>query len=189
MIIVFLANGFEEIEALAPIDILRRAGADVLTVALTSGGAQGREIMGAHGISVLADVAESDFTLPAHIDMVILPGGMPGATNLDKSPLVDSVLRAAKASNAYLTAICAAPLVLGHRGYLDGHRATCYPGFENQLGSAQYISEITVVRDGKIITAPGMGCAQQFGLALVEALYDADKAEGIRRSIMTPCEA
>ena len=186
MVIVFLAHGFEEIEALAPIDLLRRAGVEVLTVAVEEGGAKGREVMGAHGIPVLADVAEADFVLPADVDMVILPGGMPGSTNLDNSPVVDRVLRDAKEKGAYLAAICAAPLVLGHRGYLNGLRATCYPGFEDQLGTAQHVKEITVVRDGKIITAPGMGCAQQFGLALVEILRGADEAERIRRSIMTP---
>ena len=186
MVIVFLANGFEEIEALAPIDLLRRAGVKVLTVAIEKGGAKGREVMGAHGISVLADVAERDFTLPEDVEMVVLPGGMPGATNLDDSPLVDSVLYVAAERGAYLAAICAAPLVLGHRGYLNGRRATCYPGFEGELDGAQYVSEITVVRDGKTITAPGMGCAQQFGLALVEILRGSDEAERIRRSIMTP---
>ena len=186
MVIFFLANGFEEIEALAPIDLLRRAGVDVLTVAVEEGGAKGREVMGAHGIPVLADVAEADFVLPADVDMVILPGGMPGSTNLDASPLVDATLRTAYDKGAYLAAICAAPLVLGHRGYLDGLQATCYPGFETELGTAEYVSDIRVVRDGRMVTAPGMGCAQQFGLALVELLRGAAEADRIRRSIMTP---
>lgn len=186
MVIVFLANGFEEIEALAPVDLLRRAGVQVLTVAIEKGGAKGREVTGAHGISVLADIAEQDFVLPTDTQMIVLPGGMPGATNLDESPLVDGVLYTAHERGAYLCAICAAPLVLGHRGYLEGVRATCYPGFEGELDGAQYVSEISVVRDGKIITAPGMGTAQQFGLALVEALCGKETAENIRRGIMTP---
>ena len=186
MVIFFLANGFEEIEALAPIDLLRRAGVDVLTVAVKEGGADGRQVMGAHGIPVLADVAEADFVLPDEVDMVVLPGGMPGSSNLDASPLVDATLRAAYDKGSYLAAICAAPLVLGHRGYLDGLQATCYPGFETELGTAEYVSDIRVVRAGRIVTAPGMGCAQQFGLALVELLRGAAEADRIRRSIMTP---
>lgn len=186
MVIVFLANGFEEIEALAPVDLLRRAGIKVLTVAIEKGGAKGREVVGAHGIPVLADIAEKDFVLPEDTQMIVLPGGMPGAIHLDESPLVDGVLYTAKERGAYLCAICAAPLVLGRRGYLKGVRATCYPGFEGELDGAQYVSEIAVVRNGNIITAPGMGTAQQFGLALVEALCGKQAAESIRRGIMTP---
>ena len=100
--------------------------------------------------------------------------------------IVEKLSKDDKLMDGYLSAICAAPLVLGHRGYLDGLRATCYPGFEDQLGTAQHVKEITVVRDGRVITAPGMGCAQQFGLALVEVLRGTTEAERIRRSIMTP---
>ncbi|MBQ7336820.1 MAG: DJ-1/PfpI family protein [Clostridia bacterium] len=186
MVVVFLANGFEEIEALTPVDFLRRAGAEVVTVAIEEGGAQGREVVGAHGITVLADVAERDFVLPENVEMVVLPGGMPGASNLDESPLIDGVLYTARERGAYLCAICAAPLVLGHRGYLEGIHATCYPGFETELCGGIYEREITVVTDGKIITAPGMGTAQQFGLKLVEVLYGKDRADQLCRSVMTP---
>ncbi len=186
MVIVFLANGFEEIEALTPVDFLRRAGAKVLTVAVEKGGAQGREVVGAHGITVLADVAERDFVLPDGVDMVILPGGMPGSTNLDDSPLVDGVLYAARERGAYLCAICAAPLVLGHRGYLNGLHATCYPGFESELDGAICESGVAVVQDGKVVTAPGMGAAQPFALKLVELLYGADRADELRRGVITP---
>lgn len=186
MVIVFLANGFEEIEALTPVDLLRRAGAQVLTVAVEQGGACGREVMGAHGIPVLADVAQRDFVLSEQPDMVVLPGGMPGAANLDDSPLVDGVLYTAAERGAYLAAICAAPLVLGHRGYLKGVRATCYPGFENELDGAVVTGVRGVVRDGSIITASGMGCATAFSLALVEALFGADKAAALRSGIILP---
>ena len=186
MVIVFLANGFEEIEALTPVDFLRRAGAEVLTVAIEKGGARGREVMGAHGIPVLADVAEADFTLPEQSELVILPGGMPGATKLDDSPLIDGVLYTAAERGAYLAAICAAPLVLGHRGFLNGKRATCYPGFEGELDGAICQSSCAVVHDGNIITSPGMGAAQDFSLKLVELLFDRDRADALRRGVMTP---
>ena len=115
MIFLFLANGFEEVEALAPLDILRRAGKEVTTVGI---------ITGAHGITVRADTTDAELKLH-DIEAVILPGGMPGASNLDASPVVDAALAAADKAGAYLCAICAAPMVLGRRGYLEGHRATC----------------------------------------------------------------
>lgn len=186
MVVVFLANGFEEIEALTPVDFLRRAGVKVLTVAIEMGGAKGREVMGAHGIPVLADVAERDFVLPENTQMIVLPGGMPGSSNLDESPLIDGVLYTAAESGAYLAAICAAPLVLGHRGYLEGKRATCYPGFEQELLGAEHVDRIEVVQDGNIITAPGMGTAQEFALKLVEVLVSGRRADELRRAVMTP---
>ena len=123
MIFLFLANGFEEVEALAPLDILRRAGKEVTTV-----GIGGSLITGAHGITVRADTTDAELKLH-DIEAVILPGGMPGTSNLDASPVVDAALAAADKAGAYLCAICAAPMVLGRRGYLEGHRAICYPGF------------------------------------------------------------
>ena len=176
MIYMFLADGFEEIEALCPLDLLRRAGLEVCTV-----GIGGPVIQGSHGIKVLADITDEAFD-PKDITMVILPGGMPGSLNLDASPTVDKALAEATAQNAYLCAICAAPLVLGRRGLLTGKRVTCYPGFENELVGA---SEVThgVAVDGKIITAEGMGVALDFGLALVAALTGETEAARIRESI------
>ena len=178
MVYLFLANGFEEIEALCPLDLLRRANVEVTTV-----GINGAEtVMGAHGICVHADLPDTMFR-DANPEMVILPGGMPGAKNLDESRVVDTALRVASASNAYLAAICAAPMVLGHRGYLKNKNATCFPGFEGELDGA-ILSDRRVVRDGNVITAAGMGVALEFGLELVSALKGEAVAEELRRAVL-----
>ncbi len=175
---MFLADGFEEVEALCPLDILRRAGLSVTTV-----GVGGKDmICGAHGIRVQADIPDIMFR-DASPDMIILPGGMPGSKNLDESRIVDSALRAASRRGAFLAAICAAPMVLGKRGYLDGKRAVCFPGFEEYLSGASVDAESAVVRDGNIITAKGMGVAFDFGLELVRCLKDDAAAEAIRSSV------
>ena len=147
MIYMFLADGFEEVEALCPLDLLRRAGLEVTTV-----GIGGKEtVTGSHGIIVHTDIPDVMYR-DSDPDMIILPGGMPGSTNLDESRIVDTALKIAKKKGAYLCAICAAPMVLGKRGYLDGKKAICYPGFEQYLKGAE-ISGECVVRDGNIITA------------------------------------
>ena len=179
MIYLFLANGFEEVEALAPLDILRRAGLEVTTV-----GIGGDVIRGAHGITVHADIPDGLYTDNAP-GMIILPGGMPGAKNLDESRVVDAALKAAVRCDAYLAAICAAPMVLGHRGLLQGKRATCYPGFEQELSGA-VVERTGVVTDGKTVTAAGMGVAVDFGLALVALLKGQEAADAIRRAIQCP---
>ena len=180
MIYLFLANGFEEVEALAPLDLLRRAGQAVTTVAV--GGE--RTVTGSHGISVVADMTDTQLadTKDISIDMVILPGGMPGATNLDASPVVDAMLSLAAEQNAYLCAICAAPLVLGRRGLLEGKSATCYPGFEHELMGAVSVGG-QVIRDGNIITAQGMGAALPFGLELVSVMTSEAVAGQIKDAI------
>ena len=178
MVYMFLANGFEEIEALCPLDLLRRAGVEVTTVGV--GGAE--YVMGAHGICVQADLPDTMYR-DAAPEMVILPGGMPGAKNLDNSRIVDAALRAASATGGYLAAICAAPMVLGHRGYLEGKRAICYPGFEGELKGATLADE-RVVTDGRVITAAGMGVALEFGLALVTALKGEAAAKELRRAVL-----
>ncbi|MBP3376074.1 MAG: DJ-1/PfpI family protein [Clostridia bacterium] len=178
MIYMFLADGFEEVEALCPLDILRRAGLEVTTV-----GIGGKDVIrGAHGIIVHADIPDVMYR-DSNPDMLILPGGMPGSKNLDESRIVDSALRAASRKGAYLAAICAAPMVLGKRGYLEGKRAVCFPGFEEYLTGATVDGENTVVRDGNIITAKGMGAAFGFGLELVKALKDNGTAESIAASV------
>lgn len=177
MIYLFLANGFEEVEALAPLDILRRAGKAVTTI-----GIGGRQVTGAHGITVTADRSDAEVKF-TDIEAVILPGGMPGASNLDASPVVDAALAAADACGAYLCAICAAPMVLGHRSYLDGYRATCYPGFEGELRGA--VTGVgNVVCDRRRITAAGMGVAVEFGLAITAELCGKEKADAIRHGII-----
>ena len=188
MIYMFLAPGFEEVEALAPLDLLRRAGLEVTTVAITQPATE-HAVKGSHGITVLADMSTDAFCRfalsgegAAPIEAVILPGGMPGTTNLDNSPAVDAALKLAREQDAYLCAICAAPLVLGKRGYLAGKRATCFPGFESYLEGADVGGK--VIRDGKVITAAGMGVAVEFGLALVAALKGKDAADALRRAVL-----
>jgi 4-methyl-5(b-hydroxyethyl)-thiazole monophosphate biosynthesis len=177
MVYLFLANGFEEIEALAPLDLLRRAGVQVTTV-----GIGGDTVIGAHGIAVQADMPEAMYR-DARPEMLILPGGMPGAKNLDESRTVESALRAAVANGAYLAAICAAPMVLGKRGYLAGKRAICFPGFEEYLQGAE-LADARVVTDGRVITAAGMGVAVEFGLALVAALKGDKAAHELRLAVL-----
>ena len=178
MIYMFLADGFEEVEALCPLDVLRRAGLEVTTV-----GVGGKDtIVGAHGIVVQADIPDVMYR-DASPEMVILPGGMPGSANLDESKTVDAALRVAAKKGAYMCAICAAPMALGKRGYLNGKKAVCYPGFEEYLEGAIVSEGETVVRDGNVITAKGMGVAFDFGLELVRALKDDETAESIKKSV------
>lgn len=177
MVYMFLANGFEEVEALCPLDLLRRAG-----IAVTTVGIGGDMITGSHGITVRADIPDTMYR-DSKPEMLVLPGGMPGTTNLDASHTVEVALRAANKNGAYLAAICAAPMVLGKRGYLEGKRAICFPGFEEHLVGAT-VAEERVVRDGHVITAAGMGVALDFGLALVAALKDEATAESLRRAVL-----
>ena len=179
MVYMFLANGFEEIEALCPLDLLRRAGVEVTTV-----GIGGDSITGSHGITVKADIKDKKVKFE-NIDMVILPGGMPGTTNLDASELVHRALDLAKEQNAYVAAICAAPMILGKRGDLKGKDAVCYPGFEEYLeGAKLHPRGVTVVSAGKTITARGMGVALEFGLCLVAALCGEKKADELRYAVI-----
>lgn len=177
MVYLFLANGFEEIEALTPPDVLRRAGIEVTTV-----GIGGVSVTGAHGIRVEADIPDVMYA-DATPEAVILPGGMPGATNLDGSRVVDAAVRAAAKRGAVLAAICAAPMVLGHKGLLNGKKAVCYPGFETELTGAE-IAGIRVVQDGNVLTAAGMGVALEFALTLTEMLAGKEKAAAVRKSIL-----
>lgn len=176
MIYVFLADGFEEIEALAPVDILRRAELDVKTV-----GVGGKTITGSHGITVTADMEEKDVTTD-DMTMMILPGGMPGTLNLEKSPIVTACAEYCARNNIYLAAICAAPSILGHMGILNGREAICFPGFEGELKGAM-LSDKHVCVDGNIITAKGMGVATQFGLVLAELAAGKDVADKIHAAI------
>ena len=179
MIYLFLAEGFEEIEALCPLDLIRRAGLEICTVGIGN-----RYITGAHGMTVAADITDDEYLAKNDItpEMIILPGGMPGTLNLDASPAVDVAIRHALECNAYIGAICAAPLILGRRGLLKGLRATCYPGFENELTGALEIGG-KVIRDGNIITAAGMGVALEFGLELVSVLAGPETAGNIKDAI------
>ena len=204
MIYLFLAPGFEEVEALAPLDLLRRAGLSVTTVAIRTADCNAildecrrigtsatnlwdddLTVTGSHGIPVTADMNEGDFSTLLDEsfapEALILPGGMPGTSNLDASAAVETALTLAAAKDAYLCALCAAPMVLGKRGYLVGKRATCFPGFEEYLEGATVGGK--VIRDGKIITAAGMGVAQEFGLEMISVLVSPEKAGEIRAAI------
>ena len=173
MIYLFLAEGFEEIEALTPVDVLRRAGLEIKTVAV----GESRAVKGAHGIEVVADITEKELGTEIP-EAIILPGGMPGTTNLEESAIVIDALMRSMINGSLVCAICAAPSILGICGYLKHKKATCYPGFEEYLDGATFTNE-RVVRDGNIITAKGMGCASEFALCIVEALLGKEKAEEI----------
>ncbi len=166
MVLVFLADGFEEIEALATVDVLRRAGLEVLTV-----GVGERVVTGSHGIPVTADVSDSE-PLPTAADglqAVVLPGGLPGTENLRASAVVNDCVDRAAAAGVLLCAICAAPSVLGNKKLLEGREATCYPGYEDQLlGAVCTGASVTVAADR--ITAKGAGVTIPFALAIVERL-------------------
>lgn len=179
MIYVFLANGFEEVEALAPVDLLRRASFEVTTVSIT----EHLAVIGSHNIPVVADTtfgAVSDFS---DAELLILPGGMPGTKNLAACEKLTALLKAQAEAGKPLAAICAAPSVLGALGLLEGKEAICYPGFESALKGAK-ISDKRVVRDGNILTAAGAGVAVDFGLAAIEMLADAEQADTIRKAIL-----
>ena len=162
MIYLLLADGFEEIEALCPVDMLRRAGHAVKTVGVT-----GKTVTGAHGIPVVADITPEEMDKP--LEMLILPGGMPGTKHLDEWSGMDALLARAEREGSRIAAICAAPSILGHLGLLRGRRATAFPSFRDQLTDA-ILTEGDVVRDGPFLTAPGLGAAIPFALALVETL-------------------
>lgn len=177
MIYVFLANGFEEIEALSAVDVLRRAEYDVKTV-----GVGGKSITGAHGITVLADIEDREVVTGEELRAIVLPGGMPGALNLEKSPIVRAAAEYCAETGRIVAAICAAPSVLGHWGLLKGRSATCFPGFENELDGAAVV-EAPVCMDGNFITGKGPGPAIAFALLIVKALSGEQLANKIRMSM------
>lgn len=176
MVLVFLADGFEEIEALATVDILRRAGLEVVTA-----GVGETTITGAHGIRVIADAEDSHVCLD-DLQAVILPGGMPGTTNLEMSAFVQKAIDNAAAQEGWICAICAAPSILGHKGLLQGRRAVCFPGFEQDCEGA-LLQEDAVVEDGRFITAKGAGAAMAFAYRIVERLVSAECADRLRESM------
>lgn len=175
-IIVPLADGFEEIEAVTIMDVLRRAGISVTSVFLRE-----NPVIGSHNIPVTADKNINGISA-ADYDSIVLPGGMPGSSNLKEDGRVIALIRDIHSRGRYIAALCAAPLVLGHAGVLKGIRATCYPGFEPQMTGAIPVPE-PVVRDGQVITGKGPGCAIPFALALVEAFAGKEKAENLRENM------
>ena len=175
---VFLADGFEEIEGLTVVDLLRRAGVQVTTASVTGA----YVIHGAHGIDVQADKLFEEVHYGEQ-DMLVLPGGMPGTLHLGEHEGLKEVLYQAYEEKRYIAAICAAPSVLGKYGFLRGREATSYPGFEEALDGAKYIEEPVVVSDF-VITSRGLGTAIPFSLALIEQLLGREKAEEIGKSII-----
>lgn len=175
---VFLADGFEEIEGLTVVDLLRRAGIEVTTVSITGV----HMIHGAHAIDVQADKLFEDMVYEGQ-DMFVLPGGMPGTLHLGEHKGLEAVLTNAYEDGKYLAAICAAPSVLGKYGFLKGRKATSYPGFEEALLGAEYVTDDVAVSDN-IITSRGMGTAIAFSLALIEVLLSKEQADKIGKSII-----
>ena len=177
-IFVFLAEGFEEIEALTPVDVLRRAGLSVQTVSVMDE----QVVAGAHGVPVLADKMFAEIN-PEDAEMILLPGGLPGATNLDAHEGLSQLILDFAEADKPLAAICAAPLVLGNRGLLQGKKATCYPGFETYLQGAEYTAAL-VEKDGNIITGKGPGAAMEFAFAIVEKYCGMDKVNELKQGMM-----
>ncbi|MDR0920669.1 MAG: DJ-1/PfpI family protein [Oscillospiraceae bacterium] len=199
MVYVLLANGFEDIEALTPVDMLRRAGIECKTVGI---GEDAIEVESAHGITVTTDITEDWLAVTddkvefvdydekdkktlteVKLDMLILPGGMPGTKNLEESDTVQALLDYCVYNDKYIAAICAAPSILGHNGILQEKRATCYKGYETELDGATYVNEKVVV-DDKIITSRSAGTALEFSLELVKILAGEEKYNKLVKSLL-----
>ena len=174
-IAIFFAEGYEEIEALTPVDILRRVGADVLTVGVNS-----KKVTGSHNITIEADILMNDVN-KNDMECLIVPGG-PGYTNIEESEAAISLIRYAKENSILLCAICAAPSILGKLGLLAGLKATCFPGFEKELKGAVVVPDKAVFDSG-VITGKGAGAAADFGFLIAEKVVGCEKAEEIRKSM------
>ena len=178
-VVVLLAEGFEEIEALTPVDLLRRAGIEVVTASITAD----RLVMGSHMIPVMADTVIDSLDGPA--DVLFLPGGLKGTNNLKESADVAVVINEYLNAGKYLTAICAAPTVYGQMGLLKGKKATCYPGNEDKLIGAEWTGEdVNVAVDGQFITSRGMGTSIDFALKLIEILISKEKADELAEKVV-----
>lgn len=178
MIYAFLANGFEEVEALGPIDVCRRAGIEVKTVSIMDN----IVVQGAHGVGIVADsmFADNDYS---DADMLFLPGGMPGAANLDAHEGLRQVILNHSNAGKPLAAICAAPMVYGNLGLAQGKKMTCYPGFEKYLTGAEYTASL-VEKDGMMFTGKGPAAALALGYAIVEHFKGSEVAEGLKQGMM-----
>ncbi len=176
MIYMFLADGFEEIEALATLDVLRRGGVEISTV-----GVGKTDITGAHNIKVIADLSETDVDYDA-FEGVVLPGGLPGTTNLEKCETVQKTLDVAYETDKLICAICAAPSILGHKGFLKDKEAICFPGFEKELIGAK-LSKKRVVADDGIVTAIGAGASFEFGFKILEILKGKEVADNLKTAM------
>ncbi len=178
MVYLFLADGFEEIEALTPVDYLRRAGVEVKTVTISDNNV----VKGARGVQVLADIALTEFDIEK-CQMIVLPGGLNGMLNLKNNDTVQNIIKDCIDKNIYVASICASPTILGEKGYLKDKNATCYKGMENELVGAN-VSYEPVVQDGIFITGRGAGVSNQFSFKLIELLCGKEKSEEIKDSIL-----
>ena len=177
MVYMLLGTGFEETEAIAPLDLLRRAGVSIATV-----GINGKVVYGSHGIGVEADLLLEEMDL-TNLEMIILPGGLGGVASIKASAPAMEAVKFAYENGKYTAAICAGPTILAMLGITDGKKATCYPGCEDQMGSA-IMTEAAAVTDGTVITGTSAGCAVPFGLALIAALKGQEMAEKIAKQIV-----
>ena len=177
MVYVLLGTGFEETEAITPIDLMRRAGIPVQTVGLN-----GKVIFGGHGIGVEADISPEQMDLTA-LDMIVLPGGLGGVRSIRESKPAMDAIRFAHENDKFVAAICAGPTILAELGITDGKNAVCYPGCEAEMGSAHMVTA-PCVRSGKVITGTSAGCAVAFGLGLVEALKGREESARIAQQIV-----
>ena len=177
MIAILTANGYECVEAICPFNLLKRAGLDVRFVGLN-----GKTESGSCGVTVECAMTAAELIESGEkIDMLVLPGGLPGATNLDEAPETDKLIEITEKCGGFFAAICAAPSILGDMGLLNGKEAICYPGFEDRLKGA-VISKNKVVSDGKIITAAGMGVAYDMGIEIVRVLCGDKKANELKEA-------
>lgn len=178
MVYILLGTGFEEVEAIAPLDLLRRAGIDVMTV-----GINGKTVYGGHNIGVEADITLGEMDL-TNMDMIVLPGGLGGVASIRASKQAMDAISFAWENKKFVAAICAGPTILADLHITNGINATCYPGCEGKMGNANYLPDLPCVRDGNIITGTSAGCAIPFGLALIEALKGEDTAKAIAQQIV-----
>ena len=178
MVYVLLGTGFEETEAIAPIDLMRRAGIQVLTVGLN-----GKVIYGGHGIGVEADITVDEMDL-TDLEMIVLPGGLGGVASIRGCEQAMDAIRFAYENGKFTAAICAGPTVLADLGITSGKQATCFPGCEDGMGDAVMIPNAAAVTDGQLITGTSAGCAIPFGLELIKALKGEQEAERIQKQIV-----
>ena len=178
MVYVLLGTGFEEVEAITPVDLLRRAGVQVLTV-----GVNGKTVYGGHGIGIEADLELGEMDL-TNLEMIVLPGGLGGVASVRASREAMAALQFAWDNGKYVAAICAGPTVLADLGITDGRNATCYPGCESGMGNANMTPNVPCVRDGNLITGTSAGCAIPFALSLIEALQGEAAAKAVADAIV-----
>lgn len=178
MVYVLLGTGFEETEAIVPVDLLRRAGIPVMTV-----GINGKTVYGGHNIGIEADILLEEMDL-SNMDMIVLPGGLGGVASIRGSKQAMDAVRYAWENGKYTAAICAAPTILAELGITNGRNATCYPGCEADMSTANVSGDLACVQDGNLITGASAGCAVPFGLALIRVLKGQQTADKVAQQIV-----